>query len=73
MTVDQAAYKGLGNHPYYQWGRKDPQLPSDGTTNTNKTWYNEMGTPSTVWDYRQLRTSTSQDAKEVIQACIQNR
>ena len=31
-----------------------------------------MGTPSTVWDYRQLRTSTSQDAKEVIQACIQN-
>ena len=72
VTVDQAAYKGLGNHPYYQWGRKDPQLPSDGTTNTNKTWYNEMGTPSTVWDYRQLRTSTSQDAKEVIQACIQN-
>lgn len=26
-----------GNNPYYQWGRKDPFLPSNGTGNTNKT------------------------------------
>ena len=30
-----------GNAPYYQWGRKDPLCPSDGTTNTTtfKTLY----------------------------------
>ena len=72
VTVDQAAYKGMGNHPFYQYGRKDPQLPSDGTTNTNKTWYNEMGTPSTDWDYQQLRTTENQLAEKVIMACIQN-
>lgn len=25
-----------GNHPYYQWGRKDPFPPSNGLANTNK-------------------------------------
>ena len=32
------------NNPYYQWGRKDPMLPSDGTTsNKNKLWYDKAG------------------------------
>ena len=37
-----------GNYPYYQWGRKDPMLPSDGTSKswTNKTWYNADGESS---------------------------
>jgi len=28
-----------GNNPYYQWGRKDPFMASNGTGNTNKTYY----------------------------------
>ena len=35
-----------GNHPYYEWGRKDPLRPSDGSSG-NKTWYDKNGTPST--------------------------
>ena len=35
-----------GNHPYYQWGRKDPLRPSNGLANTNKTWYDKNGTSS---------------------------
>ncbi|MGP1393511.1 MAG: hypothetical protein ACTTK1_06040, partial [Candidatus Cryptobacteroides sp.] len=31
------------NTTYYQWGRKDPMLPSDGTNN-NKVWYDKHGT-----------------------------
>ena len=32
------------NSPYYQWGRKDPMLPSDGTNaNKNKVWYDKGG------------------------------
>ncbi|MGP1393213.1 MAG: hypothetical protein ACTTK1_04520, partial [Candidatus Cryptobacteroides sp.] len=35
------------NSPYYQWGRKDPMLPSDGTAlNQNKVWYDKSGTSS---------------------------
>lgn len=51
ITITQSAgtvttYDGS---PYYQWGRKDPFLPSNrnGTTFTNKTWYNASGTSST--------------------------
>ena len=40
-----------GNSPFYQWGRKDPILPSTGksdyTTAPNKTWYDASGTAST--------------------------
>ena len=33
------------NSPYYQWGRKDPMLPSDGTaSNQNKFWFDKDGT-----------------------------
>jgi hypothetical protein len=34
--VDEAK----GNCPYYQWGRKDPMLPSTGTGNVDKAYYN---------------------------------
>ena len=37
-----------GNAPYYQWGRKDPMLPSTGSGDTNKTWYNAEGASSTA-------------------------
>ena len=35
------------NHPYYQWGRKDPFLPANGLSNTNKTWYDKDGNAHT--------------------------
>lgn len=36
-----------GNHPYYEWGRKDPFPPSNGLANTNKTWYDKDGNAHT--------------------------
>ena len=36
-----------GNHPYYQWCRKDPFLPSNGLANANKTWYDKDGNAHT--------------------------
>lgn len=50
MTISQAAgsFRVGDNHPYYQWGRKDPFLPSGGIDNTNKTWYKADGTASTA-------------------------
>ena len=38
-----------GNNTYYQWGRKDPFLPSNGLayTDKNKTWYDKAGNAST--------------------------
>ena len=75
VTVDQGAGSEMGTPPLYQWGRKDPQLPSDGTpSNTNKTWYNAAGTPSTAWNIQQLRTiqsQTKEEALNVIKKCIQ--
>lgn len=37
-----------GNCPYFQFGRKDPMLPSTGTANENKIWYDASGMPSTT-------------------------
>ena len=37
-----------GNAPYYQFGRKDPMLPSTGSGATNKTWYDAEGASSTA-------------------------
>jgi hypothetical protein len=36
-----------GNNPYYQWGRKDPFLPSNGLNDTSKIWYDKSGVSST--------------------------
>ena len=32
-----------GNSPFYQWGRKDPLMPSTGLSNDTKTWYDKDG------------------------------
>lgn len=48
ITVKQASNSittGV-NCTYYEWGRKDPLRPSDGSSG-NKTWYDKNGTPST--------------------------
>ena len=51
ITVKQAAgsTRTKSTYPYYQWGRKDPFLPSNGSDeiNNNKTWYDKNGTPFT--------------------------
>lgn len=49
MIIKQAAKSitNSGNHPFYQWGRKDPFLPSNGLDNGNKTWYDKDGIAST--------------------------
>lgn len=36
-----------GNHPYYEWGRKDPFPPSNGLFKTNKIWYDKDGNAHT--------------------------
>ena len=48
-----------GYCPYYQWGRKDPFIPCNGTTNgnTNKTVYNISG--ATVTGITNSQTSVS--------------
>lgn len=51
ITIKQASHSIItagGNHPYYQWGRKDPFLPSNGLSNANKIWYDKDGTSSNV-------------------------
>lgn len=50
FVVTQASYSDVvpamgGNSPYYQWGRKDPFLPSVGTANEYKPYYGEK------WSY----------------------
>ena len=50
FTVTQSSYSDVvsamgGNSPYYQWGRKDPFLPSVGTANEYKPYYGEK------WSY----------------------
>ena len=46
-TANQAG--SSGTCPYYQWGRKDPFCPSDGTTsNKDKTLYNLSGNSFTM-------------------------
>lgn len=60
------------NHPYYQWGRKDPFLPSNGyqnlqnqiARNENKRWFGPDGLHTTANpDHRNLGTGNP---------CIQN-
>ena len=47
-----------GNSPYYQWGRKDPFVPSTGTGNTNKTVEVGSGVPDAGYVYEASTTST---------------
>ena len=50
ITLQQASNSITtgGNSPFYQWGRKDPFLPSDGLADANKTWYDKAGNASTL-------------------------
>ena len=45
------------NAPFYQWGRKDPMLPSNGIDNTNKPYYDNSYTP--------LQTMSTNDLKDL--------
>lgn len=49
ITIRQASKSIVvgGNNPYYQWGRKDPFLPSNGLRDINKTWYDKDGNAHT--------------------------
>ncbi len=52
MTIQQTS-KSItlgGGSPYYQWGRKDPFIPSGGGL-TNKTWYDPDGSARTESPY----------------------
>lgn len=57
ITINQTAWNEFeeGNHPYYQWGRKDPTLPISRSASTddvtNKTWYDADGNASTTVNY----------------------
>lgn len=50
ITIKQASNSITvrGNHPYYQWGRKDPFQPSNGINLITKPWYDNAGTVSTT-------------------------
>ncbi len=50
ITVKQMPVTTSGGYaPFYQWGRKDPMLPSIGTS--NKTYYDSNGNSSTTLSY----------------------
>ena len=68
MTIRQLPARFQpGYSPYYQYGRKDPFQPSDGT-NAIKTWYNKDGVPSTA--YPTVKNLGSGD--NLIKNCILN-
>ena len=49
ITFEQLSADSLyeygNNAPYYQWGRKDPMLPSNGMGNIDKPYYDNQYTP----------------------------
>lgn len=47
ITQHSETIFSFGNHPYYEWGRKDPFPPSNGLANTNKIWYDKDGNAHT--------------------------
>ena len=64
-TIEQLSADSLyeygNNAPYYQWGRKDPMLPSDGTTNcVDKLFYDNQR----EWIKTNLQVSTSEAIKQ---------
>ena len=67
ITLKQAKYilseynKRDGNCTYYQWGRKDPMLPGNGISNTDKTYF----TTDTQYAFQHIGLNTA-DIKEYI-------
>ena len=52
MHINRRAVTSIGisyNCTFYQWGRKDPMLPSNGTKYNNKNWYNKDGGQSNLF------------------------
>ena len=47
------------NSPYYQWGRKDPFVPSEGSSNKNKTVYVGSGVPAKGYVYEAATNTTT--------------
>ena len=47
LTQTEGSISNGSNNPYYQWGRKDPFLPSNGNGNTDKICYGTKWTYST--------------------------
>ena len=47
ITQHSETIFSFGNHPYYEWGRKDPFPPSNGLGDSNKTWYDKDGNAHT--------------------------
>lgn len=71
QTQHSVAYDNW-NVPYYQWGRKEPMLPTKGhhQMGINKTWYDATGKSSVSWTY-----SGEEDVDEIweaIPSCIKN-
>lgn len=52
LTQTEGSISNGSNNPYYQWGRKDPFLPSDGNGNTDKICY------GTKWTYSSASATT---------------
>ena len=50
-----------GYCPYYQWGRKDPFIPSTGSANANRTVYNISNSSVTGIIYQETTTATIAD------------
>jgi hypothetical protein len=42
VSAADSTYEYGINAPYYQWGRKDPMLPSNGMGNTDKPYYDNQ-------------------------------
>ena len=61
LRHDIAIFKRDGNNPYYQWGRKDPMLPSNGLGNADKTCF----TTDTQYAFKHTGLETI-DIKEYI-------
>ena len=56
-NVTVTSVKG-GNSPFYQWGRKDPFIPSNGSGNTNKTVYIGSGVDTGGFKYEGSTSAT---------------
>ncbi|MGN0008014.1 MAG: fimbrillin family protein [Alistipes sp.] len=68
--VATGAEGSFGNQPFYQWGRKDPFLPSNGVIGGgDKTWYDDAGNASTAIENKYDYIG---DANEVLKYCIQH-
>ena len=55
VSAADSTYEYGVNAPYYQWGRKDPMLPSNGMGNIDKPYYDKQNS----WIITNLQVSTA--------------